>query len=296
MTGWLRQGLEYTRFGMSFFVFRQDKPYVLGLVTNDTCNLHCVHCRVANVEHANMPYYQIESILTQYYKKGVRFLYLEGGEPYLWRDGDYRLKDVVSLAHDIGYLRAHIYTNGTVKMDAASDFTWISIDGLDKEFRKIRGIPLERVLRNMRGLQEKHAIIFVINTINYQVIGEFLDYFKQTFPGTSIMFYFHTPYYGFDDLMLSPSQKKQAVDTLLECKRHGLPVLNSRAALRAYLSGNPGLPTNYSWVVDQTRAYRCCRANGIRSICEHCGYSTCNEIIQARAWKPGAILSLLKGF
>lgn len=296
MTKWLRQGWEYARFGMAFFILRQDRPYILGLVTNDTCNLQCVHCRVANTYHTNMPFIQIRDVLQQFYKKGVRFLYLEGGEPYLWHDANYRLKDVVKLAHDIGYLRVHISTNGTVKMDEEADFTWISIDGLDENFRKIRGIPLERVLRNLRAFQGKYAIISVINTINYLEIREFLEYFHQAFPGTQIMFYFHTPYYGIDDLLLSPEQKKVAVDTLLDCKRAGLPVLNSRVALMAYLAGNKRFPVNYWWVVDRTGEYRCCRVNGNPDICKHCGYSTCNEIVQARAWKSGAILGLLKGF
>jgi len=296
VTRWLHQLWEYARFGMEFFILRRDKPYILGLVTNDTCNLQCVHCRVANVYNYSMAFDQIRDILEQYYKKGVRFLYLEGGEPYLWHDADYRLKDVVKLAHEIGYLRVHIYTNGTTRMDAEPDFTWISIDGLDENFRKIRGIPLERVLRNVRRFKGKHAIIFVVNTINYLEIREFLEYFHQEFPGTRVMFYFHTPYYGIDELLLSPEQKNTAVDTLLDCKREGLPVLNSRVALMAYLAGNKGLPVNYWWVVDQTGEYRCCRVNGNPDVCKNCGYSTCNEIVQARAWKPGAILGLLKGF
>ena len=296
MTSSLSKAWEYAKFGMEFFIFHRDKPYVLGLVTNDTCNLKCVHCRVANVYHSNMTFGQIREILEQYYKKGIRLLYLEGGEPYLWHDGDYRLKDVVKQAHEIGYLRVHVYTNGTTKMDEEPDFTWISIDGLDESFRKIRGIPLERVLRNMRGFQGRHAIIFVVNTINCLEIREFLEYFHQKLPGIRVMFYFHTPYYGIDELFLSTEQKREAVDTLLDCKREGLPVLNSKVALISYLGGNKGLPVNYCWVVDQTGEYRCCRVNGNPEICKNCGYTMYNEIIQARTWKPSAIFGLLKGF
>ena len=296
MTNWLRQVWEYARFGMEFFILHRDKPYILGLVTNDTCNLQCMHCRVANVYHSNMTFGQIRNILEQYYKKGIRLLYLEGGETYLWHDDDYRLKDVVKQAHEIGYLRVHVYTNGTTKMDGEPDFTWISIDGLDESFRKIRGIPLERVLRNMRGFQGRHAIIFVVNTINYLEIRDFLEYFDQEFPGIRVMFYFHTPYYGIDELFLSPEQKKVAVDTLIDCKSEGLPVLNSKVALISYLGGNKGLPVNYCWVVDQTGEYRCCRVNGNPEICKNCGYTMYNEIIQARTWKPSAIFGLLKGF
>jgi hypothetical protein len=110
------------------------------------------------------------------------------------------------------------------------------------------------------------------------------------------MFYFHTPYYGIDELFLSPEQRKVAVDTLLDCKREGFPVLNSKAALKSYLAGNKGLPVNYWWVVDQIDEYRCCCVGGDPEICKVCGYSMCNEIIQARNWNPGAILGMLRTF
>jgi molybdenum cofactor biosynthesis enzyme MoaA len=83
MRRWLQQMWEYLSFGVEFFVIHRDRPYILGLVTNDTCNLHCIHCRVANVYHYNMTIDKIRTVLEQYYQKGVRFLYLEGGEPYV---------------------------------------------------------------------------------------------------------------------------------------------------------------------------------------------------------------------
>jgi MoaA/NifB/PqqE/SkfB family radical SAM enzyme len=251
---------------------------------------------VANIYHDNMGMEEVRTVLEKYYQKGVRFLYIEGGEPYLWRDGHYRLKDIIKLAHDMGYLRIHVYTNGTVSLDEGPEFTWVSVDGLDEAFRKIRGIPLERVLRNLRVFQGKHAIVFVINTINYQEIREFLVYVQRELPGVQVMFYFHTPYYGVDELHLSPDQKASAVVSLIDCKKEGLPVLNSRAALKAYLGGNKGLPVPYWWVVDRRGEYPCCRVNGNPEICKECGYSTCNEILQVRALNPGAILAMLKMF
>ena len=292
----LRTLWEYARFGLEFFVLRRNRPYILGLVTNDTCNLHCIGCRVANVSRSNMSYEQIREVLEKYYRKGVRFLYLEGGEPYLWHDGKRRLNDIVRLAHDMGYLRVHVYTNGTVPLSAHADFTWISMDGEGETFERIRGIPLERVMRNTRKLRGRHAIIFVVNTVNYLTIRRFLQFVHRELPGTRVMFYFHTPYYGVDHLLLSHEQRKVAVNAILDCKRDGLPVLNSRSALGAYLSGNNGLPANYWWVVDQAGEHRCCRAEGKPEVCRDCGYSTCLEIIQARAWRPGALWGMLRAF
>jgi len=285
---------NYARFGLEFFVLRRDKPYILGLVTNDTCNLQCVGCRVANVNREVMSMMQIEDVLEQYYEKGVRMLYLTGGEPYLWRDGKSRLSDVVRLAREIGFLRVHVYTNGTVHLSTEPDFTWISIDGFGETFERIRGIPVDRVLRNVRGFHGKHAIVFTINTINYREIRQTLEFLKRELPGTGTQFFFHTPYYGIDDLFLSPSQRSIAVETLLDCKKEGLSVLNSKAALKAFLNGTDGPPLNYSWIVDLSGEYRCCRVEGDPAICKDCGYSTGFEIIQARNWNPGATIAMLR--
>ena len=293
MTTLRQYAAGYLRFGTDFFLLHRDTPHILGLVTNDTCNLRCVGCRVANTRNEVMSMEDIELILRRFHAQGVRMLYLTGGEPYLWRDGRYRLADIVRLARDIGYLRVHVYTNGTARLSTVPDFTWISIDGIGETFVKIRGIALERVLRNVRGFAGRHALVFTINTLNYREIRESLEYLDRELPGTGTMFFFHTPYYGIDELSLSPRQRAHAVDTLCACKKAGLPVLNSKPALDAYLRGTDGPPLNYSWIVDDSGEYRCCRVEGDPQICKDCGYSTGYEIIQARKWRPAAIRTLL---
>ena len=292
----IRSAWEYIRFGIDFFLLRQHRPFVLGLVTNDTCNLHCIHCRVANICRSSMSFAEVRSHLEEYYQKGVRFLWLEGGESYLWQDGNHRLQDIIDLAREIGYLRVHLYTNGTFPLTARPDFTWVSIDGLEESYQKVRGVPIGNVLRNLRDFKRRFAVVFVVNTINYKEIQEFLGFIQHEFPKTKVMFFFHTPYYGVDELFLSPEQKKEAIDTILKCKAEGLPVLNSKAGLRAIMTGNYQHPTDFLWVVDQTGEYQCCRAFGHPEVCRNCGYSSCAEIVLSRSLNPEALGTMLWNF
>lgn len=294
MTSLLQRSLGYARFGLDFFLLHSDKPRILGLVTNDTCNLHCLGCRVANTKYAGMSMDRVRATLKRYHDKGVRMVYLSGGEPYMWRDGTYRLPDIVDLAHDMGYLRVHVYTNGTARLSTAPDFTWISIDGFGKTYERLRGIPVERVIQNARRFSGKHAIVCTINTVNYREVPETLRYFHEELPGRGVMFFFHTPYYGIDELYLSREQREQAVNTLLDCKKVGFPVLNSRAALKAYLDQSFGPPICSAWIVDNAGEYRCCRVAGDPGICKDCGYSTGYEILLAQRWHPAAIRTLLR--
>ena len=292
----IKTWLEYLKFGFDFFICRKEKPYILGLVINDKCNLHCKHCRVGNLGRPDMSMQQVRQHLVDFYLRGARFLYLEGGEPYLWRDGNYRLNDVVNCAREIGYLRTYIYTNGTIKIDVEADFTWISIDGLDESYRIIRGVPMAKTLNNAKQFQGRGAIIFTINTINQDEIVEFLRLIQRELPGRKVLFFFHTPYYGKDELLLSPEAKQLAIHTIQQAKRDGLPVLNSIAGLNAISSGNYRHPTALVWVVDETGEFPCCRASSQPEVCEQCGYASCAEIILAQELKPGAILEILRMF
>ena len=243
-----------------------------------------------------MSYEEIGKHLRTYYMRGARFLYLEGGEPYLWQDNHRRLADIVQLAKDIGYIRVHIYTNGTFPLDANPHFTWVSIDGLPETYRSIRGIPIDRVLSNIQGHQQKLAIIFTVNTINCSEILEFLAFIHFQFSELKVMLFFHTPYYGIDSLLLSDRKKQEVIKMIIDCKRSGLPVLNSEAGLRAIASGQYNHPMKISWVVDQTGEYQCCRAYGHPEVCEHCGYSAGAEIDLLRSFRFDVIKEMMKWY
>ncbi len=82
-------------------------------------------------------------------------------------------------------------------------------------------------------------MIYTIDRHTAAGIGPFLRWVRGTgFPVMGVMFYFHTPYYGRDDLYLAAEERAPIIDELIGHIRSGLPVLNSRSALRALKSGN----------------------------------------------------------
>ncbi len=146
--------LEWLKAGTAFL--RGDaRPLIVGLAVTDVCNLRCRHCRVANITRRHMRFIDIVERLRGLHERGARFLYLEGGEPYLWRDGRLTIRDVVDAAREVGYLFVHIYTNGTRPLDAGADLHWVSIDGPPDIHRTIRGadvgVTLEHLNRSMAG-------------------------------------------------------------------------------------------------------------------------------------------------
>ena len=277
----------------TFFLARR-RPLVVGLALTDVCNLRCIHCRVANVGAGHMSMGEIEALLLDLHARGARVLYLEGGEPYLWRDGARTAADVVRRAREVGFLRVHVYTNGTRPLDAGADFHWVSIDGPPSMHRRIRGVPVDDTVEHLRAHAGPAAVITTLNTLNLGAIEETLDFVERELPGRRVMFYFHTPYYGFDDLLPSPAQRVAAAERIVALKRAGRAVLNSAAGIRATAAGTFRHPLPYIAVVDTTGEYRCCRAIGTPEVCRHCGYSACAEMELVRHLHPGALRDALR--
>ncbi len=281
-------------FALDFALLRRDRPFVLGVAVTDRCNLRCRHCRVWRSHAPHMPMQDIEAVLRRFRHRGSRFLYLEGGEPYLWRDGRHRLADLIGLARRLGYLRVHVYTNGTLPITAPADFTWISADGLHATNQALRGSELDEVLDHAHDCAGRKAMLFTVNVVNRGELQPFLELVRGRLPGTPVFFQLHTPYYGTDELLLDAAARDAVVERLRALKQQGFPVMNSRPGLERLRAGRGSGPCGLFYVVDSSGEYRCCRALGDPAVCDHCGYAACEEIQLARNLHPAAVAGLMR--
>jgi hypothetical protein len=74
-------------------------------------------------------------------------------------------------------------------------------------------------------------------------------------------FYFHTPYYGHDDLYVEPAERAAILRQLMKYKRR-YRILNSRAGLKSALRNDWKRPLNVCTVYEQGEMYPCCRYPG----------------------------------
>ena len=58
------------------------------------------------------------------------------------------------------------------------------------------------------------AVICTLNTRNVGALAETLRFVEKALPGRRVMFYFHTPYYGVDDLLLDRGRRIEAAEGL----------------------------------------------------------------------------------
>ncbi|MDP3208238.1 MAG: radical SAM protein, partial [Rhodoglobus sp.] len=260
----------------------------------DRCNLACRGCHVSTAGRPDMTWDRLVNSMQSAWRRGFRELYFSGGEPMLWRDGEHTLQSAVAEAKRIGFFHVHVYTNGTLGLDTAADLVWVSMDGLPGTFERRRGDHFHQVERAVReGRHPKVAVIYVIDRNTADGIEPFLRWVHETkFPVIGVMFYFHTPYYGRDELFLTAEQRAPIINRLLGCIRAGLPVINSRAGLLALKSGDWPRRVPVAHVVDIDGEHVCCRASD--DVCVDCGYAACTEITEFQRLRPSALLNMMR--
>jgi hypothetical protein len=244
-----------------------------------------------------MGWTQIVDAMSGALSRGCRDLYLTGGEPTLWRDGPLVMEDIVLEAYRLGFFHVHVYTNGLQGLRTSADMVWVSMDGLPATFEARRGPGFAAVDRAVRaGTHRRIAVIYTIDRHTAAGIGPFLRWVRDTsFPVMGVMFYFHTPYYGRDELFLGADERAPIIDALLGGIREGLPVLNSRSGLRALKSGRWSRPLDLARVADRDGEWPCCRASASPgNVCADCGYAACTELTEAQRLRPTAVLGMAR--
>ncbi len=158
------------------------------------CNLRCIGCYAAADpdHHASLDFETFDRILTEKRELwGSHFTVLSGGEPFLWRDGDRGLLDMVAKHPSDLFM---VYTNSTLitddvarRMAELGNITpAISVEGFEEETDARRGKGTHRRIMNAFENLRKHGVPFGISATptrhNWEIItsDDFVDfYFDQ---------------------------------------------------------------------------------------------------------------------
>jgi len=271
-------------------LMRRAVPLVGGIVINDSCNLHCLQCGVANRGIPDLTFEEVRTGLLKLHDMSLRVLYVEGGEPFLWHDGDRNLEDIVALARELGFTAVIVYTNGTFPISTEADTLYVSLDGLKVTNDRLRGESYDRVIGNINDSSHPNILInFTINGINMSEIEQFCEQMQKVAHVRGIFFYFVTPTGDNAELVLNPFERSRAAARLLALKRRGAPVRNSAAALRRVRDDTWRRPVSLCYLYADRIMYRCCRSIGNAAACDQCGYLGYAELDCIARLRFGAI-------
>jgi MoaA/NifB/PqqE/SkfB family radical SAM enzyme len=244
----------------------------------------------------DLSFEEAKTAIRSFYEQGGRTLYIEGGEPLIWRDRQHCLEDIVEYSRKMGFLTVIIYTNGTIPLKTSANTVFISVDGLQKTHDFLRGETFNKIIKNVQ--ESKHPSLYInytINSYNRDEMEEFCEYINEIDQIRGIFFYFHTPYYGYDELYIEPDERNEILLELLSYKKK-YKILNSRTGLKSAMNNNWKRPLDICHVYENGNMYKCCRFPGDPELCRNCGYLSYAEIDQTLKLKPSAIINALKYF
>ncbi len=279
-------------------IMGRRKPLQSVIFVSDRCNLSCRHCSVYN--HTNplsKSYEQLRTELEYCYSQGSRFVDFEGGEPFLWRDGERTVNDLCRLARSIGFFSCTITTNAQMPFDGSvADSIWVSMDGVGEYHERVRGKgSFARLESNIATCDCKHlSANMAINTLNCDSVAAAIEYVAESPYFKSISLNFHTPFPGTEDLELPHDRRVEIIDMILDYKKRGYPIMNSRSGLKK-MRGNKFHKrcwmTNFIFT-DGTRKSQCIGEE--MGVCPKCGFCMAGEESAVIELRPDTILAGLK--
>ncbi len=278
------------------------RPLVGGINITSHCNLGCAHCvyaaQAAPREHLTRG--QIEGLMAGFRRQGVHVLFLQGGEPTLWHDGDYCFNDLVRDARR-RFSRVGCVTNGILPIDNPCDLVWISVDGSPEVHDRVRGAgSFERMAANIAASANPNLYANItLSRLNVDDLEACIEHIRRDMPRIkAVSINFQIPYPGVEAHTLSYAQRAEAVERVIALIRRGYPILNSPAALRLMLK--PGWNTTH-WLISLAHpngtVVEGCGARHIDpKICENCGYGVMAEVQAIWRAHPGVIMNAFRLF
>lgn len=264
------------------WILKKKWPLQTVLFITDYCNLKCKHCTPSGHQCAKIKSYEkIRKELEYAYNLGARFVDFEGGEPTLWEQNGKTLNDLYRLAKEIGFFSCTLTTNGQRPFgDTLADSVWVSVDGYKEFHDSIRGEgTFEKLDRNIRLSKHPNiSIAMAVNRLNRASVADTIRYAKKNPHIQSIAFNLHTPLPETKELMLSWQERCEVIDEIMEFKRKGYPIMNTRSGLKVMKTRGfkkECWVANYI-LVDGTRLDRC--PGSLFHVCSECGFCMSGEM------------------
>ncbi|MDD3012880.1 MAG: radical SAM protein [Candidatus Gastranaerophilales bacterium] len=234
---------------------KKPYPFYVNLVINSRCNLNCAYC-FGHYSQRQTPDWKLEDLkklIDNLYKKGTRYILVQGGEPLLHND----LGEIFKYIYEKGIVTA-IVTNGQFperikKIPEISllDNICFSLDGGKEGNDIVRGKGcFDKVMESIEAVKEFHKVPIRINsTISKYVVNDIdfmAEFVKKNKIEWGINYLFKgNEVLGEEDLAPTADEIIEYQRKILEYKRKGYPIFTTTKILNYVLN----------WPVDYRQKY-----------------------------------------
>lgn len=290
--------MQFANFGIKTILFKKKEPILGTIIVTDKCNLKCRHCSVNNITAVVHPYKQIRKEMQQLYEMGIRILFFCGGETFLWKDGEYTLRKLVTDAKEMGFLIVNVVTNGTFPIDLPeADLILLSLDGDRDCHNAIRGDTYDTIMENIENAASDNICLYMaINQINKDTVRDVCITARDTKNVRAVSFNFHTPYPDTKELALSKEEKADCCEMIAKMMKEGAPVFNLQSAFPYLINNSFPTPCQQCVVMENGKISICGRCIEVPGLCEECGYFFVAEYTLLFRGNPKAIFEMLKTY
>ncbi len=226
--------------------------------------------------------------------EGLPIIVFEGGEPFLWKDGDFTFRDLVLEARK-RFPRVAVTTNGTFPLDVPVDTLWVSLDGLRETHNALRSGSFDRVAENLEKTQHRKVFAHItLNRRNRQDLREMAEWVAghPTLRGLTVQLFY--PYnQGEAPLALAPGERRAALEIVMDLKKRGYPILNSAERLRAMIENTWTCHDDLLVNVDPDGSItRGCYVKGRGVVnCRQCGFTPVAEASGALDFRTQSLIA-----
>jgi MoaA/NifB/PqqE/SkfB family radical SAM enzyme len=291
----LRDVLDFAGFFAGRVLLRRRDPLLASFKITWKCNLACRGCpfhQRGKRPGSSMDWDTVRRSLDALAEMGTRILVFEGGEPFLWRDGERTLEDAVLYAKE-RFTRVAVTTNGTLPLDSPADILWVSLDGPKETHDRLRSGSFDRVLKNLAETRHPRVLAHItVHRENRCDLEPLLATLREIPAVRGVTFQFFYPYgQGEAPLSLTRAERREAVEEIVALKRRGFPVLNDEGRLRAVAGGRWRCHDDVLANVDPdgTVTRGCYVKNRGAVRCSECGFTPVAEASGAVDLLPGSL-------
>jgi MoaA/NifB/PqqE/SkfB family radical SAM enzyme len=277
-------------------VFGQKIPLFASFKLTYRCNLSCVACPFyarAGEDNSHITWDGAVEALDELKRRGTRIVVFEGGEPFLWQDGNRHLRDLVTYAKE-RFLRVAVTTNGTFPLDIPAHVIWVSIDGLNGTHDRLRSGSFDRLWANLKASRHPRVMVhFTMNGHNWRELDELAAQLKDVpaVKGLTVQLFY--PYDGKESpLSLSAEERRLALENVIRLKK-SYPIINSVRCLKAMIENDWKCRDDVLINVDPDGTITLgCYVKGRGDVnCRECGFTPVAEASGAVSLRPGSIIA-----
>ena len=181
--------------GEESFKIEKKLRFVWFEITTSKCNLFCKHCYIGDTTPSKkriLSFKEWQSLIKQAHELGAIKCQFIGGEPFLYKDGNKSLLDLVQYAKEIGFESIEIFSNLQILPEEAvqtlKDLNVkiaTSVYAIDASIHDaITGVngSLDKTLRNLFLLKSKGVklrVAVILMKINEEFVEETVHYFRN---------------------------------------------------------------------------------------------------------------------